>query len=265
VRGNLIRMLSRPLIGVSTSELRGATDHGETPHGEPARQELALGVRYLDAVARAGGVPVILAPVCDEAIDGLLDRLSGICLSGGPDLHPSAYGAEPHPRLGPTEPNLDRFELALARRADARGVPLLGICRGSQVLNVARGGTLHQHVPDLAGDDVEHRQTTPGGEPTHPVRIARRSRLAGVVGAARLPVNSFHHQAVDALGSGLTVSARALDGVVEGIEDRSRDLFLGVQWHAECLVSRPAHLALFTALVDAARRRDGQVRHAMAA
>ena len=258
-------MLSRPLIGVSTSELRGATDHGETPHGEPARQELALGVRYLDAVARAGGTPVILAPVCDEAIDGLLDRLSGICLSGGPDLHPGAYGAEPHARLGPTEPHLDRFELALARRADARGVPLLGICRGSQVLNVARGGTLHQHVPDLVGDGVEHRQEAPGGEPTHPVRVARRSRLAGVVGTARLPVNSFHHQAVDRLGGGLTVSARSLDGVVEGIEDPGRSLFLGVQWHAECLTEQPSHLALFGELVEAARRRDGAQRLAAVA
>ena len=250
-------MLSRPLIGVSTSELRSAAEHTETPHGEPGRQELALGVRYLDAVARAGGIPVILAPVCAEAIDPLLDRLSGICLSGGPDLHPSAYGAEPHPRLGPTEPNLDRFELALARRADARDIPLLGICRGSQVLNVARGGTLHQHLD-------EHRQSTPGGEPTHPVRVARGSRLARVVGAGRLPVNSFHHQAVDRLGQGLKVTGRSLDGVVEAIEDPSRNLHLGVQWHAECLVESPPHLALFTALVEAAQRHDGIVRHAAA-
>lgn len=125
------------------------------------------------------------------------------------------------------------------------------------LIGVSTGGTLHQHVPELAGDDVEHRQRTGGGEPTHPVRVAPRSRLSGLVGAGRLPVNSLHHQAVGRLGSGLSVSARALDGVVEAIDDADRDLFLGVQWHAECLVADPLHLGLFEELVAAARRRDG--------
>ena len=164
-----------PLIGVSTSEVRRAGDHSVVPQGEPSRRELALGERYLDSVRSAGGLPVILTPVDGSAIDPLLERLDAVCLSGGPDLHPSAYGAEAHDELGPTEPELDLFELALARRAVRRGMPVLGICRGAQVLNVALGGTLHQHLPDLS-EQVEHRQQVAGHQVTHEVKLAPGSR-----------------------------------------------------------------------------------------
>src|SRR3954465_13911502 len=136
----------RPLIGVTTSELRPSGLATLRRHGEPDHPEMALGMTYLQSIERAGGVPVVLPP-CVTELETLLERLDGICLSGGPDLDPDAYGARVrHEELGPTGPSLDAFEIELARAAIGRGMPLLGICRGSQALNVACGGTLHQHV-----------------------------------------------------------------------------------------------------------------------
>jgi putative glutamine amidotransferase len=234
----------RPLIGVTTSELRPSSAGTLRRHGEPPHAEMALGMTYLKAIEAAGGMPVVLPPLGDAA--ALLERLDAICLSGGPDLDPEAYGApDRHAELGPTEPDLDAFELALARAADERDIPVLGVCRGAQALNVARGGTLHQHVP-------AHRQTGPATAPTHTVRVERGTRLAQVVGSRPLPVNSFHHQAVDALGRGLRAVAWAADGTIEAIEGPGPRFLLGVQWHAEGLVARPRHRALFEALVAAA-------------
>ncbi len=236
-----------PLIGVTTSEVRRGELATLRRHGEPPQHEMALGLTYLRAIELAGGVPVVLPPLYD-GIATLLDRLDGVCLSGGPDLDPAAYGARAHEQLGPTEPALDRFELELARAADAAGVPLLGICRGAQALNVARGGTLHQHVEG-------HRQTELATQPVHAVRIAPRSRASRVLGTRATQVNSFHHQAVDELGHDLVASAWAPDGTIEAIEDRRHPFLLAVQWHAETLVDTPSQLALFRALVEAARGR----------
>src|SRR3954452_17418760 len=158
---------ARPLIGVSTSELRSAEGAHFAHHSEPPRKMLALGLAYLEAVEAAGGIPVILAPLPPRRLEAIIDRLDGVCLSGGPDIEPGTYGAIAHPELGPTEPEVDLFELGLVRAARRRGLPVLAICRGMQVLNVARGGTLVQHVPDLS-DEVAHRQTTPASEPSHP-------------------------------------------------------------------------------------------------
>ena len=234
----------RPLIGVTTSELRPSSAGTLRRHGEPPHPEMALGMTYLRAIEAVGGMPVVLPPLGDA--EALLDRLDGVCLSGGPDLDPDAYGAvERHAELGPTEPSLDAFELALARAADARGLPILGICRGAQALNVARGGTLHQHVPG-------HRQTEPATATTQTVRVETGTRLASLVGARPLRVNSFHHQAVDVLGRGLRAVAHAADGTIEAIEVPGAGFVLGVQWHAEGLVAVPRHRALFEALVVAA-------------
>jgi putative glutamine amidotransferase len=244
-----------PLVGVSTSEVRSAGDRELVAQGEPPRTELALGELYLEAVRAAGGMPVILAPVASESIEILIGRLDAVVLSGGPDLHPSAYGVLPHPQLGPTQPDLDRFELELTRAAVARGLPVLGICRGMQVLNVALGGSLHQHLPDLEGQ-VNHRQDRTSGDPSHRVTLARDSRLTKVIGRRYVEVNSFHHQGLHALGRGLAVAGRAPDGVVEAVEAPGRRFTFGVQWHAECLVDRPEHLALFRGLVRAARGHE---------
>jgi putative glutamine amidotransferase len=220
---------------------------------------LALGVSYLDAVAAAGGIPVILAPLPARRLEAIIDRLDGVCLSGGPDIEPACYGAPAHPQLGPTEPEVDLFELGLVRAARRRGLPILAICRGMQVLNVARGGTLVQHVPDL-GDEVTHRQATPASQSSHPVAIAAASRLARIAGADRIDVNSFHHQAIDRLGTGLEPVSWSEDGVIEAVEAPADVFTLGVQWHAECLTERPEQAGLFESLVDAAESHAGFAR-----
>jgi putative glutamine amidotransferase len=255
----------RPLIGVSTSEVRLAAQVHPTPQADPPRREMALGLTYLRAIEVAGGLPVVMPPLELDAVEPLLDRLSGICLSGGPDLDPAAYHERRHPELGPVEPELDRFELELARRADARGLPILAVCRGMQALNVARGGTLHQHLPERPGVTLDHRQAKPGDVVTHGVRIAAGSALARTMGRRRAQVNSFHHQAVNRLGAGLRAVAWSSDGVIEGIEAPAREFLLGVQWHAEILTTRPEHAALFSALVEAAAAFEAATRGERAA
>src|SRR3954463_980450 len=155
-----------PLIAVTTSEMRHNPFDVATREADPPRQEMVLGMKYLEAIGRAGALAVVVPPMPGPAIPALLDRVDGICLSGGPDLHPDAYGAAPHPELGPTEPRLDAFELALARAADERDMPILAICRGAPVLNVARGGPLPQHLPDVGGEALRHRQPGAAHEPT---------------------------------------------------------------------------------------------------
>ena len=259
-------MTAPPLIGISTSEMRVPATVVSTPQGEPPRRELALGLLYPQAIERGKALPVVLAPLAERSIGPLLDHLCGLCLSGGPDLDPHTYGGQPDERLGPTEPELDRFELALAREAMARDLPVLGICRGAQVINVARGGTLHTHLPDLPGVHLEHRQGDPGSAASHGVQIEPSSRLAGLYGCSRLEVNSFHHQAADRLGAGLSVAARSADGVVEAIEDPQAAFCVGVQWHAEGLVGDGVHPRLFEQLTAAAlrNRRNGRRRRARA-
>jgi len=242
----------RPLIGVTTSEIRRADK--PTDHGEPPQREMTLGLAYLRAIELAGGLPVVLPPLGAEAIPSLLGRLDGVCLSGGPDLHPGGYHRDPHPELGPGWPWLDQFEIELAPAADSRGLPVLGICRGAQAINVVRGGTLHQHLPDVTDGSIDHRQTAPARRSTHEVMMQGGSALARVLGGETAAVNSFHHQAVDDLGDGLLAVGHAPDGVVEAIEASDHPHLRGVQWHAETLVDRPAHLGLFAGLVEAAQR-----------
>jgi putative glutamine amidotransferase len=244
-----------PLIGISSSELRAPTDVKQTRQGEPPQRELALGLSYLSAIERAGGLPVILSPLDPGTLEALIPRLAAVCLSGGPDIHPTSYAAAAHPELGPTEPEVDDFELALARAADEHGLPVLGICRGAQALNVARGGTLHQHLPDRAQTWLEHRQQEPGDVVTHEVEITPKSLLARSMQRPHVTVNSFHHQAIDELGRDLVAVAWSSDGVVEAIESPANEFVLGVQWHAECLMDQPEQVALFSTFVEAARRR----------
>lgn len=255
----------RPLIGVTTSEVRLAGEVDQLPRSDPPRRELMLGLSYMHAIEAAGGLPVVMAPIALEGIEPLLARLSGVCLPGGPDLDPQAYGEPPHPELGPLEPELDRFELELTRRADDRGLPILAICRGIQALDVARGGSLHQHLPDRPGVTLEHQQRMPGDRIAHKVSIAAGSRLARLVGRREATVNSFHHQAIHRLGRGLRAVAWSPDGVIEAVEAPARDFVLGVQWHAESLVARQVHTLLFRGLVDAARRFEAPVEEARAA
>jgi putative glutamine amidotransferase len=217
---------------------------------------------YVDAVQAAGGLAVLLPPddAAAENPDELLDRLDGLMLAGGNDVDPATYGARPHREVGRTIPERDRFELALAHRALEREIPLLAICRGMQMLNVACGGTLVQHVPDLVGHE-EHRHT-PGQFADHAVELDARSLAARAAGVDRLAVKSHHHQGIDELGENLVASGRADgDGLVEAIEDPDRPFVLGVLWHPE----QDHSSRLVAAFVEEAREAAAQPRSNMRA
>jgi len=190
--------------------------------------------RYVEAVQRAGGRAFLLPPDPEDAGDpaGVLDLMDALIVTGGAgDLDPALYGQEPHPETGPVQEERDAYELALVRGALERGMPILGICRGMQVLNVAYGGDIEQHLPDALGHE-EHRHT-PGTFADHEVRLKAGSLAARAVRAERAPVKSHHHQGVKEIGSGLVVTGRADDDTVEALEDPSCPFVLGVLWHPE--------------------------------
>jgi putative glutamine amidotransferase len=247
---------ARPLIGITASEVH-AQGRGELVlYGEPAMTEMTLGLSYARAIQRAGGVPVVIPPMPVEAVGALLERLGGILLSGGPDIDPGAYGADPHPELGPTTRELDVVELSIAGDAVAADIPLLGISRGAQALNIARGGTLFQHLPEQFGRQLSHLPSRGGRPSVHRVRIDPESRLwDSLGGVGELDVDSYHHQSASGLGRGVRAVAWAPDGVVEAIEVPESTFAVGVQWHAESMLDEPSQLRLFGALVRAAADR----------
>ena len=222
---------------------------GLTTYVEPARfgvwdvPSTLLPHAYVDQVVRAGGQPVLLPPVGDPV--SLLSRLDALVLTGGGDVGPRAYGAVRDDRTGGVRDFRDDAELALVRAALERDVPFLGICRGLQVLNVALGGTLHQHVPDVVGH--EGHAGGAGRYAMLPVRVEPSSRLGKALGAKTVTVSHYHHQAADRLGTDLTACAWADDGLVEGVELERHRFALAVQWHPEA----DGDTSLFTALVDA--------------
>jgi gamma-glutamyl-gamma-aminobutyrate hydrolase PuuD len=207
---------------------------------------------YVTAVEDAGG-RALLVPPSERAVEQTLDVLDGLIFSGGNDLDPASYGAESHPATNGTRPERDRAELALMRAALARDLPVLAICRGFEVLNVARGGDLVQHLPDVVGDE-RHRHT-PGVFADHDVTVSGESRLGGILGE-RTAVKSHHHQGVGRVGEGLVETAWADDGTVEGLEDPGRTFTVGVLWHPE----EHEDGALFRELVEEARRYRGRTR-----
>ena len=200
---------------------------------------------YLDAVAAAGGVPLLLPPVGTDPT--VLDLLDGLIIAGGCDVDPASYDATPHPETVDTRPGRDEHERTLIQGALDRDLPLLAICRGLQMLNVTLGGTLHQHLPDVITHD-EHRPS-PAVFGTTEVKLEPDS-LAGRILGDRAGVRCYHHQAIDVLAPGLTVTARAGDGTVEAVEVDGHAFALGVQWHPE---ENPDDLRLFTALIAATR------------
>jgi putative glutamine amidotransferase len=200
---------------------------------------------YVQQVEAAGG-RALLVPPSEEGIEETLDVLDGILFSGGSDLDPVAYGDEPHPETNGIRPERDRAELALLTAALERDVPVLAVCRGSQVLNVARGGDLVQHLPDVVGD--EKHKHTPGVFADHDVGVKAESKLGSLLGE-RVPVKSHHHQGFGRVGKGLVGTAWAEDGTLEAVEDPAKRFAVGVLWHPE----EGEDGALFRALVDEAR------------
>jgi len=200
---------------------------------------------YVQALERAGGRPVLIPP-SEHGIEETLDAVDGLIFSGGSDLDPDLYDQEPHDETFGVVPERDRAELALLEAALARDLPVLAVCRGSQVLNVARGGDLVQHLPDLVGD--EKHKHTPGTFADHDITLQPGTRLASLLGD-HAPVKSHHHQGFGRVGDGLRVAAHAEDGTIEAVEDPSRRFALGVLWHPEA----GEDLKLFEELVDAAR------------
>jgi len=210
---------------------------------------------YADGVVRAGGLPFPV-PCGDPSLAGeYLALCDGLLVAGGDfDIPPERYGEARRPGCGPSRPGRTAFEEAMAAGAVAAGIPVLGVCGGMQLLAVVRGGALHQHLPDDLG--VSHEQPPPKDVPSHPVEVAPGSILARLAGPGPLQVNSTHHQAVSRPGSGMAVSARAPDGVVEAIEMDGHPFALGVQWHPEVLASRdPRQAAILRGFVLAAGER----------
>ena len=235
--------MSHPTIGITIAYDQRRAEHH------------ALRQDYVRAAEKAGGLPVVVAPVSEGLIEPLLDRLDGLILSGGSDVDPALYGEQPHPKLGHVVRERDDFELALTRKALARDLPILAICRGHQVLNVAMGGTLIQDIASEWRGSAAHDHDSRRERwlRAHEVRILPGTRIREILGKDVVAVNSFHHQAVRDLGEGLVVSAISSDDrLVEAMEKPSASFVLGVQWHPESFWNRSdSFQSLFEALVRA--------------
>jgi putative glutamine amidotransferase len=251
------RQESSVLVGVTARRLADGRVTGWHADGVGERAS------YLGRVRAAGGLPVILDPGvasdAQSAADMLrryVERIDAIVLTGGPDVAPKRYDAPAHGKGYGTDDLVDEFELTIARAALDAHVPLLAICRGIQVLNVAYGGSLHQHIPDLPGVEPHGRPGQAGGEWVHTVALEPSSRLAEIMGTDAPVCSCHHHQSVDRVGDGLRVVGRAADGIVEAVEpvDAGGDFVVAVQWHPEDTAPHDAaQQHLFDALVDAAR------------
>ena len=242
----------RPLIAVPAYPVKAGRVQGWEKPG------VAAPTTYVEALQRAGALEAILMPVAiDDADAGeILGRFDGLLLLGGGDLRPEEYGQERRETVYGVVPHRDRFEIALARAAVDRGLPTLAICRGHQVLNVALRGSLDQHITDRPGVLDHGTPGVPGGSSVHDVELEPASRLADSMGVTHASVSSHHHQAVDRAGHGLRVTARAPDGVVEGIELDGDAWVVGAQWHPEdTAADDPAQQRLFDAFVHRATER----------
>ena len=216
------------------------------------RDDAMTGRNYSEAVVEAGGLPLMVANLDPALAAGYAKTADALLLTGGGDIDPARYGETPDRDLGSVDPERDAFELALYAAFREAGKPVLGVCRGCQVINVAHGGKLHQHLPSVDGTH-QHDQRDLRGFPAHPVELEPGSRLAAAYGATRVRTNTYHHQAIATVGAGLRAVGHAGDGVVEAVESESGPLVVGVQWHPEMMFERFAeHLAPFEVLVRAA-------------
>jgi len=246
-------MRRKPIVGLNCSLRRSETDG--------VKQSFILEY-YYDFVSAAGGLPVLLPPLANpEDIRAAVELANALVLVGGDDINPARYEQERHEKTQPLDARREEFDFLLAREALSRELPILAICGGCQLVNVALGGTLHQHLPDVYGASIAHSRSDEmrreGRESIHEARIEKGTLLREILGVESLQVNSSHHQSVDRAADGLRVSARAADGVVEALEwadYRERAFMLAVQWHPERLKGIREHMRLFEALVEAARK-----------
>ena len=229
----------RPIVGVPTQTLQSLG--GVSAEIPPS---WVMSQRYVLALTDAGAIPWLIPLIDDDTLRGAYDALDAVFLPGGADIDPASYGKDPHPLCDKTDRERDRVELALARWAMEDGKPVLGVCRGMQLINLAAGGTLFQDLAEQMSGSIKHDYFPFSGQHftrdylAHEVDVAPGTRLAEIFGAGRLRVNSMHHQGVRDLGDGLTVSATAPDGLVEGIESNNGHYVVGVQWHPEALTER---------------------------
>jgi putative glutamine amidotransferase len=232
---------TRPVIGIPTQTLQSLG--GVSAEIPPS---WVMSQRYVVTLTNAGAIPWLIPLIDDETLRGIYDALDGVFLPGGADIDPVSYGTAPHPLCDKTDRDRDRVELALARWAMEDDKPVLGVCRGMQLNNLAAGGTLYQDLAEQMPGSIKHDYFPFAGAAfrrdylAHPVEVAAASRLAGVFGAGPLKVNSMHHQGVRELGGGLAVSAVAPDGLVEGVEGSDGGYVVGVQWHPEALTDSEA-------------------------
>ena len=234
-----------PLIGITLDS--------EEPGGYSTLPWYALRRNYCDAVAAAGGLPLPL-PHHPELAEAYLGRLDGLVVTGGAfDVDPALFGAPIRHETVTLKTRRTDFELAMVKGALDRDMPLLGICGGEQLLAVALGGTLIQHIPDEIRSPLAHEQPNPRSEPGHAVDVVAGTLLRRIAGTASVAVNSAHHQAVNTVPAGVVINATAADGVIEGIEVPSRRFCLGLQWHPEYAID-PADTAIFHAFIEACRR-----------
>lgn len=234
--------MTKPIIAVTR-------DSDGTPGATDAHYPF-----YAGSVERAGGEPVAVFYSSDLGkIGEILDRADGLLFSGGDDLDPALYGQRWHPKAQAVDPRRQTFELALLAEAERRRMPILGICLGCQLMNVYRGGSLIQFLPDVARPSpLEHRKVE-NVLRRHDVMLEGDSSLARAIGKVSINVNTYHKQAIDQIGRALRVVARAPDGVIEGVEDATLPLFVGVQWHPERISEEPEQTAIFRLLVEAAQ------------
>jgi putative glutamine amidotransferase len=229
--------MKRPIIGVTT-------DSSDT------EERYLSTMTYAQAVEKAGGLPLLLPFAVDHSlIPQYVDLLDGICFTGGSDMNPVRYGEEWHPKVSRMDERREKFEFALIAEVEKRRLPALGVCFGSQLMNVHRGGSLIQFLPEQKRDALEHRRL-PGKEPgRHAIKLDTTSSLGKAIGKSDVSVNTYHKQAVKEIGKGLKIIATAPDGVIEAFEDPTFPLFCAVQWHPERLTDEPEHLAPFKLLV----------------
>lgn len=237
--------MDKPIIGIGSDILSS----------EGRRDSAFAYTSYIEALRRAGAIPVIIPPQPENA-PVLAEELDGILLAGGNDCDPTLYGEEPHPSLEPMDERRQSNELALARVARQRGIPTLGICLGMQMMNVAGGGSLVQDIDSQIGTEIRHA-SEPENRARHAVVVETGTQLASILSSRELTVNSSHHQAVRNVAPGFRVTAHAPDGIVEGLEDPQHPFYVGVQWHPEDMNGDGPSASLFRAFVDAARRHAG--------